>query len=405
MKKKAAAAGSGVTAPKGFAAGGIHCGVKKTAAKDLAVIISLKPAVASGVFTRNSVKGAPVIWSREVARRGGAMGIVANSGNSNVLTKEGYVHAGRMAAAVAKHIGCGPEKIFVASTGVIGQPLPIEKVEKGVAALMPNLSRIGGGDAAEAIMTTDLVKKEFSAHTAVGGKTVTIGGCAKGSGMISPSMATMLAFITTDAAMSKAAVRDLTKRACDASFNRVTVDGDTSTSDMLLVMANGASGAPLIAKPSGAAYSKVLEKVTQACVHLAQEVVRDGEGATKFISVAVKGAASQKAAERVAMAIAKSPLVKTAFFGQDANWGRILCAAGYSGVPIDPSRVTLSIGGVTIFRKGGLVSGDWEKKASARLKLRDIAMVIDLGAGAASTEVWTCDFSYDYIRINADYRT
>lgn len=396
---------SGVTAARGFAGGGTSCGVKKTGAKDLAIIMSDRPAVAWGAFTKNSVKGAPVIWSRECLRSAQARAIVVNSGNSNVLTKDGYEHARRMARAVAEKLGVGERQVFVASTGVIGQPLPVEKIETGIAELFPRLSAQGGVDAAEAIMTTDLTPKEISVTFDIGGARVTVGGCAKGSGMIGPSMATMLAFITTDAAVSKQAVKDLAKRACDASFNSITVDGDTSTSDMLILMANAASGAPLIEKPSGKRYSLLLEKTTEVCEHLAKEIVRDGEGATKFVTVNVTGAVTEKAAKQVAMSIAKSPLVKTALFGQDANWGRILCAAGYSGVAVDAYKTKLSIGGVPIFSCGALVSDDWEVLAAPKLKEKNVEITLDLGVGKASARVWTCDFSYDYVKINADYRT
>ena len=396
---------SGVTAPQGFLAGGASCGVKKNGKKDLALIVSDRPATAWGVFTTNRVKGAPVIWSRNVLRSKTVRGVVVNSGNSNVLTSTGMEDAGRMAAAAARFIGCQPSKFFVASTGVIGQPLPIEKIERGIEELAPFLSPAGGASAAEAILTTDLVMKESVARLNLGPRKVVVGGCAKGSGMIHPSMATMLAFVTTDAAVSKTALKDIVKRANEESFSRITVDGGTSTSDMLIVMANGASGAQVIEKPSGRRYSVLLDKVTQVCVDLAQQVARDGEGATKFVTIEVTGAASENAARKVAMSIAKSSLVKTAIFGQDANWGRIMCAAGNAGVPLDPANVTVKIGGVKIFSDGGLVQGDWESRAAHKLKEKDVSISLDLGAGEAKAEVWTCDMSYDYIRINADYRT
>jgi len=396
---------SGVTAPEGFIAGGSACGVKKNGAKDLALIVSDRPATSWGVFTTNTVKGAPVIWSRDCLKNRWTRGIVVNSGNSNVLTKHGLAHAKRMAEAAAKHIGCKANQVFVASTGVIGQPLPIENIERGVDELFPKISANGGVDAAEAIMTTDLVKKEGEARLSIGGKTVTIGACAKGSGMIAPSMATMLCFVTCDAALSREVVKDLTKRASDNSFNKITVDGDSSTSDTLILMTNGASGAPMIEKPSGARYSELLEKVTGVCVKLAHSVVRDGEGATKFVTVSVSGARNDKDAEKVAATIARSPLVKTALFGEDPNWGRIMCAAGYSGVSFDTSKVTLKIGGVTIFTKGGLSSADWEEKAAPKLKEKNVKIHLDLGRGKGASEVWTCDLSYDYVRINADYRS
>jgi glutamate N-acetyltransferase/amino-acid N-acetyltransferase len=239
----------------------------------------------------------------------------------------------------------------------------------------------------------------------LGGRRVRIGGCAKGAGMIHPSMATLLVFVTTDAAIAKPVVRQLLTRANELSFHRITIDGDTSTSDTLVLMANGASGAPEISKPGGSAYDAFLEKLTDVCQSLAKQVVSDGEGATKFIAVRVTGAASEKQAGRVAMAIGKSSLVKTAIFGEDANWGRILCAAGYAGVPLSVERVKLRIGGQLIFHNGRLAEDRWEEKVAPKLKLRDITIHLDLGAGTASAEVWTCDLSYDYVKINAHYRT
>lgn len=396
---------SGVTLPKGYLAGGMSCGLKKDGAKDLALIVSDRPAMAWGVFTTNRVKGAPVIWSKAALRSRTIRGIVVNSGNSNVLTPRGLEDAERMASVTAARLGCGASQIIVASTGVIGQPLPIEKVERGIEMLAPYINPSGGASAAEAILTTDLVTKESSAGLDVGSRRVTIGGMAKGSGMIHPSMATMLAFITTDATVSKSALKDLIKRANLASFDRITVDGDTSTSDMVIMMANGASGAPAIEKPSGKRYSALLEKVVGVCESLAQKIVRDGEGATKFITVKVDGAYTEKAAKSVAMSIARSSLVKTAMFGQDANWGRIMCAAGAAGVDIDPSKMTLKICGVSVFTKGRLVRGNWEARVAPKLKAKDVNLTLSLGQGRASAEVWTCDLSYDYIRINADYRS
>ncbi|MGK7346811.1 MAG: bifunctional glutamate N-acetyltransferase/amino-acid acetyltransferase ArgJ [Candidatus Nitrospinota bacterium M3_3B_026] len=395
---------SGVTTPRGFIAGGISCGIKKTGAKDLAIIVSERPATAAGVFTANRVKGAPVLWSRARLRSGTARGVVINSGNSNVLTPAGMEDARRMASA-ARAAGLKPSETLVASTGVIGQPLPIKKIEKGVEKLAPLLSPAGGAEAAEAILTTDLVSKESSARLMIGSRRVCVGGMAKGSGMVHPAMATMLAFVTTDAAVSSRALREMTREAADASFNRITIDGDMSTSDMLIIMANGASSAPMIEKPAGKRYAALLEAVTAVCVDLAKKIVRDGEGATKFITVRVDGASSEKAARAVAMSIARSSLVKTAMFGEDANWGRILAAAGAAGVPMDVSKVTLAIGGVVIFEKGRLAENPWEARVGRKLKSRDIVVSLRLGAGRARAEVWTCDLSYDYVRINAEYRT
>ncbi|VAX16107.1 Glutamate N-acetyltransferase @ N-acetylglutamate synthase [hydrothermal vent metagenome] len=395
---------SGVTAPKGFMAAGGACGVKPDGSFDLALIASDRPAVAWGVFTKNVVKGAPVIVSKENLRSKTSRVIVVNSGNANVLAENDYKNAKAMAQTAAEFVGCAPREAFVASTGVIGQPLPIEKVLKGIETIAPYLRPSGGKDAAKAIMTTDLAAKEAQAELKIGSKDVLVGGVAKGSGMIHPSMATMLAFVTTDAAISRPVLKKLVKEANEASFNRITVDGDTSTSDMLLVMANGASGAELIDKPSGQRYAKLLSAVTSVCVDLARKVVKDGEGATKFVSVKVTSAKTEKAAKSVAMSIARSSLVKTALFGEDANWGRILCAAGYAGVNFDPSKISLNICGKPVFQNGKLVSADWEKKVAPLLKKRDVEISLDLGGGNASAEVWTCDLSHDYIRINTEYR-
>ncbi len=396
---------SGVTAAKGFIAGGLHCGVKKVNEPDLAMIVSDPPAVGWGVFTTNRVKGAPVVVSRSHLRSRYIRGVVANSGNSNTLTENALRDAKRMAVKAAEMTGCRAGQMIVASTGVIGQPLPIRKIENGIAELAPTLDEKGGAAAAKAIMTTDLVSKEASASYMAGRRKITVGGCAKGSGMVHPNMATMLCFVTTDAAISKNALKALTKEANAASFARVTVDGDTSTSDMLIILANGASGAPMIDKPSGARYRALVKNVCKVCADLAKKVAMDGEGATKFITVAVKGAKRETDAKKTAMAVAKSSLVKTAMFGEDANWGRILCAVGYCGAPIDPERITLKIGGITVYRNGAVAAGDWEKRLAPKLKNRNIRIDIDLGAGKAGAEVWTCDLSYDYVKINADYRT
>ncbi len=396
---------NGVTAPEGYLAGGVHCGLKEDGAKDLAMIVSDRPATAWGVFTKNRIKGAPVIVTRSHLRSGAARGIVVNSGNANTLTRNGIQTATRMATAASRVVGCSTREILVASTGVIGKPLPIEKVEAGIASLGAKLKPGGGAAAAEAIMTTDLVRKECSARMSVGSKPVIIGGCAKGSGMIHPNMATMLGFITTDAAVSKEALKDLVKRANADSFGLVTVDGDTSTSDMLLIMANGASGSPCITAAKGKRYSELVDCVTGVCADLAKKVARDGEGATKFITVTVNGAKTDKAARAIAMSIAKSNLVKTAMFGQDANWGRILCAAGAAGQQIDADRVALKICGVTVFANGGLADDGWESRVTAKLKSKEIPIHVDVACGDGSARVWTCDMSYDYIRINADYRS
>ncbi len=396
---------SGVTAPKGFLAAGSHCGVKSSGAKDLAIILSDRPAITYGVLTKNLVKAAPVVVSREHLRSPYTRAIVINSGNANVLAQNDYENAKRMVMATAECLKIPERQILVASTGKISAPLPIEKIERGICNLTPYLRPGGGSDAAEAIMTTDLVKKEAAVKLAIGSKQVVVGGCAKGSGMIHPNMATMLAFIMTDATVTRPVLKDIVKRSNEASFSRVTVDGDTSTNDMYVLMANGASGAAPIEKPSGKNYSKLLDKVTEVCVTLAKEMARDGEGATKFITVEVTGAKTETAAIKVAMSVAKSSLVKTAMFGEDPNWGRIMAAVGYAGVPVELSAISLKMCGVTLYKKGEPANALSEAKVAAKMKKKDITISIDLGAGKATTQVWTCDMSYDYVRINAEYST
>ncbi len=396
---------SGVTVPAGFSAGGYHCGIKKDGKPDLGMIVSDRPAVAWAVFTDNRVKGAPVLLSQKHLRSAVVNGVVINSGNSNVMTLNGMRDAERMADGMASNFGWKRNQILVASTGVIGEPLPIEKIESGINTLAPALKATGGLDLAEAITTTDLAIKEKAVRIQLGDKKVAVGGAAKGSGMIHPSMATMLAFVTTDATVTKPVLKELVKRSCDQSFNRISVDGDTSTSDMFMVMANGASGAPMIDKPSGKLYSALLDAVTSVSTDLAKKIVKDGEGATKFVTVRVTGARSVKDADLTAMSIARSNLVKTALFGQDANWGRIVMAAGNSGARFDPEKLSLKICKAPVFTNGALVTAGWESRVAPRLKFKDILIELDLGAGPASSEVWTCDLSYDYIRINADYRS
>ncbi len=396
----------GVTTPAGFMAGGLWCGVKKKeAGADLALIVSDRPATVAGVFTQNQVKGAPVLWSQQVVKSGQAKAIVANSGNSNVMTATADDDCRTMAESVARFYGVPASDVLVASTGVIGQPLPIEAIIKGIDALAPTVSPRGGSDAARAIMTTDLTPKESCVKLTLGGKNVAVGGCAKGSGMIHPNMATMLCFVTTDATIGKAALKELTKRAADVSFNRISVDGDSSTSDMLIVLANGAAGTPIIEKPTGKRFAQLLDAVTEVCVDLAKKIVLDGEGATKFITVRVTGAAKEKDAALVAKSIATSNLVKTALFGEDANWGRILMAAGNAGVKFDPAKIALTISGAPVFSDGALAAADWEEKVAPLLKKREITLALDLGLGDKSADVWTCDLSYDYVKINGDYRT
>ncbi|MDH5477130.1 MAG: bifunctional glutamate N-acetyltransferase/amino-acid acetyltransferase ArgJ [Nitrospinota bacterium] len=396
---------TGVTAPLGYSAGGIHCGVKKGDVLDLAMVVSQTEASAAGVFTANLVKGAPVLLSMANIKKGKIKGIVINSGNSNVMTPTADRDAMTMATDAADALRAPANRIIVASTGVIGQPLPVERVTEGIAKLSRILTPEGGADAARAIMTTDTFPKEAQTSLVIGGRKVTVGGMAKGSGMIHPNMATMLAFITTDAAVTPAVLRRMTRRVNEVSFNSITVDGDTSTSDMFIVLANGASGAAPITSASGKEFQALLGAMTDVARDLARMIVRDGEGATKFVTVRVAGARNPREARLAAMAVAKSSLVKTAVFGQDPNWGRALCALGYSGAKFDPRKVKLSICGMTVFNKGLAVIGDSRSNLKQKLADKEIDISAELGAGDGSAEVWTCDLSYEYVRINAEYTT
>jgi glutamate N-acetyltransferase/amino-acid N-acetyltransferase len=396
---------TGVTAPKGFRAGGIHCGIKKDGAKDLAMIVSDFPAVCTAMFTKNRVKGAPVVVSKKHVTSRHIKGIVINSGCANVCAENDHENALTMTAKSAELFGLSQKSFLVASTGVIGQPLPIKKIVTGIKTLGENIKRGGGKDCAEAIMTTDLVSKEKSVSIEIGGKKVMVGGCSKGSGMIHPNMATMLAFITTDAEVSKPVLKKIIREVCDRTFHKISIDGDTSTSDMFILMSNGASGCKAVDKTDDISYQKLLNAVCEVALDLAKKMVMDGEGATKFITVKVHSAKNKGDATKCARAIGGSLLVKTALFGEDANWGRIMSSAGNSGAHFDPAKVTLAINGITIFKNGKLASGNWESKVAPKLKKQKITIEIDLCAGGADDIFYTSDISYEYVRINGDYRT
>ncbi len=396
---------TGVTAPKGFRAGGIHCGIKKDGAKDLAMIVSDYPAICAGMFTKNRVKGAPLIVSKKHITSRHIKGVVINSGCANVCAENDYENALTMTAKSAELFGLSPKSFLVASTGVIGQSLPMKKIVTGIKNIGENIKRGGGKDCAEAIMTTDLVSKEKSVSIEIGGKKVTVGGCAKGSGMIHPNMATMLAFITTDADVTKPVLKKIIKEVCEQTFHKISIDGDTSTSDMFLLMSNGASECKAIDKIGDKSYQKLLNAVCEVALDLAKKMVMDGEGATKFITVKVNSAKNKTDATKCARAIGGSLLVKTALFGEDANWGRIMAGAGNSGAYFDPAKVSVGISGVTIFKNGKLVGGNWESKVAPKLKKQKITIEIDLCAGSAADIFYTSDISYEYVRINGDYRT
>lgn len=395
-----------ICAPLGFQAAGVACGLKAKDRLDLAVIMSDRPASAAGLLTTNLVCGAPVVVTRRHLESSSRhmRAIVVNAGNSNACTgPQGEADAEEMCQLVAKGIGSDPGDVCVASTGVIGRLLPMDRVRAGVAKAVEQASPGGGDSVAQAIMTTDTVPKQAVRRIVLQGKTVSIGGVAKGAGMIAPRLATMLCFITTDAAISPDDLRPLLVRAADVSFNRVTIDGDTSTSDTLLVLANGASGInPL--RPGSADHAAFGDALTEVCRELAKMIARDGEGATKFVTVQVTGAPDTGGAHRAARTVAESPLVKTAIFGGDPNWGRIAAALGRSGVPFDPDRLRIWVGGLLLFENGMPAAFD-QRDAERRFKEKVITIRADLGAGRAEAEVYTCDLSYDYVKINAEYTT
>lgn len=394
----------GVTAAKGYKASGVHCGLKKTKL-DLAVIASEVPAAAAGVFTTNLVQAAPVKVTREhLARSGTAKAVVINSANANACTgPQGILDAQAMAAAAAEHLGCSPEEVLVSSTGVIGVPLPMSKINEGIGSAVSELSEAGSFNAAQAIMTTDTFPKEYAVEFELGDKTVRLGGIAKGSGMIHPNMATMLAFITTDISIAQPLLHKALREAVVKSFNMISVDGDTSTNDMVIVLANGQAGAvPITDKgPEYELFCQALGVVTE---ELAKLIVKDGEGASKFVELHVKGAQSEAAARTIARSIASSNLVKAAIFGADANWGRILCAAGYSGGVFDPDKTAVYLGELKIVENGTGVDFD-EDEALVLLSQGEIVITVDLGEGDQEAKAWTCDLTYDYVKINASYRS
>lgn len=396
----------GITAVKGITASGIHCGIKKDGRKDLALIVSEADASAAGVFTENHVKAAPVLLSQKNIKRGMARAIIINSGNANACTGEiGYKHAEDMADFTAQSIGVSSNNILVASTGVIGVPLPINKIKKGIPLLVKKLSASGGLKAVEAIMTTDTTSKVSAVEYKCGGKSIRIGGIAKGSGMIYPRLATMLSFITTDIAISHGLLKIALKESVNRSFNMITVDNDTSTNDTVIILANGLAVNRPITDKRSKEFNLFLEALIYVSTALAKMVVKDGEGATKFVEINVDGAVNFEDAKKIAFSIANSNLVKTALFGEDPNWGRIICAAGNSGVRFNLGKIGLSIGKQKILEDGNLVKRDWEGKVRGILKQREIAIALNLKMGNAKASVWTTDLSHDYVSINASYRS
>ncbi|MDH4139752.1 MAG: bifunctional glutamate N-acetyltransferase/amino-acid acetyltransferase ArgJ [Coriobacteriia bacterium] len=394
----------GIVAPKGFLASGVSAGVKKSGKRDVCVIAAEQAVPAAAVFTKNALAAPPVQVSRRHVADGRLRAIVANSGNANACTgQQGIADAEAMAAATADALGCEPEDVFVASTGVIGERLPMQALMTGIADAVEALDNADGDAAAEAIMTTDTFLKQVAVSFEVQGSRYAVAGIAKGSGMIMPNMATMLAFLTTDAPLTPEACAEALLSATEKTFNRISVDGDTSTNDCAVLIASGAAAGPPI-KPETAAFAEVSEAIEHVSAELARMLVRDGEGATKFITVTVCGAASENDAFSSAMAIANSSLFKTAIFGGDANWGRVAMAIGNSSAVIDPDRLEITFAGLTTCLDGMAISFD-EEAASAALSEPEVDVVVDLHVGECEATVWTCDLSYDYVRINGDYRT
>ncbi len=398
----------GVCAAKGFKASGIHCGIRKNRTKkDLALIVSDVPASAAAVYTTNLVKGAPLTVTKRHLENGIAQAVICNSGNANTCNADGLEIAEKMSVLVSEATGVSANDVVVASTGVIGQPLDVTPIASTLPALTASLSTDGGADAAEAIMTTDTVAKEIAVEFTLGGKVCRMGGIAKGSGMIHPNMATMLVFITTDASISPEMLSLALKSDIVDTFNMVSVDGDTSTNDMVTVLANGLAGNETVVKEDDdlKSFKKALNAVT---TRLCRMIAGDGEGATKLLECSVTGAKDAKTAKTVAKSVICSSLLKAAMFGADANWGRVLCAIGYSGADVDVNTVGVSFssakGEIEVCRDGAGVPFS-EEKAKEILLEKEITIAVTLKAGDASATAWGCDLTYDYVKINGDYRT
>lgn len=400
---------NGVTAPFGFKATGVSCGIKKGKKKDLALIYSDANTLASGMFTTNKFKAAPVIVDLKHLHKSKTFrAIIANSGSANACTgNKGIKNAEEMASLTAKNLKVDKEQVFVASTGVIGKPLSMDKIKKGIPKAVETLSYKGSTSAAEAIMTTDTKLKEIAIDTSIKGrgkKTIKIGGIAKGSGMIEPNLATMLAFITTDACITKEALKQALNIAVNKSFNEVTIDGCESTNDSVIIMANGLARNERI-KIKGAKFNAFTDALTYVCQELAKKMAQDGEGASKLIEVEVKGAWNDKDAHRAAKAIAGSALVKTAVYGADPNWGRILSALGSVKIKFKPGKISLKMQNISLVNKGKFVNFDKNKLAKSLKKAKVVTINVNLHHGDKQTKVWSCDFTEEYVKINAHYTT
>ncbi len=398
----------GVCAAKGFKANGVHCGIRKNhTKKDLALIVSDVPATAAAVYTTNLVKGAPLLVTQKNISNGTAQAVICNSGNANTCNADGIQIAEGMCDLVAQSTGIAPSDVVVASTGVIGQPLSLTPIAAAMDNLTQGLSYDGSLNAAQAIMTTDTISKEIAVEFTVGGKTCRIGGIAKGSGMIHPNMATMLVFITTDCAISPAMLQKALRTDIQATFNMLSIDGDTSTNDMVTVLANGmAENDPIVSEGEG--FNTFMKALNTITVSLCRTIAGDGEGATKLLECTVSGADTLEAARTAAKSVICSSLLKAAMFGADANWGRVLCAIGYSGAAVDVSKVDVAFrsakGEIAVCKDGAGIPFS-EELAKEILLEKEIEIVISVGNGPHTASAWGCDLTYDYVKINGDYRT
>ena len=398
----------GVCAAKGFSANGVHCGIRKNhTKKDLSLIFSSVPASAAAVYTTNLVKGAPLTVTKKHLRNGVAQAVICNSGNANTCNANGIEIAEEMSALAAKALGISPDDMIVASTGVIGQPLSIDPIAAGLPELVAGLSPEGGKAAAEGIMTTDTVMKEVAVEFTLGGKVCHLGGIAKGSGMIHPNMATMLVFLTTDAAISPAMLQKALSGDIANTFNMLSIDGDTSTNDMVTVLANGLAGNPTV-DAEGEEFTAFMKALNSVTIALCRKIAGDGEGATKLLECKVSGAADLDTAKTVAKSVICSSLLKAAMFGADANWGRVLCAIGYSGAAVDVDKVDVAFrsaaGTIPVCKDGAGL--DFSEEIAKKILLeKEIEILVELNSGDASSTAWGCDLTYDYVKINGDYRT
>lgn len=397
-----------VTAAKGFKASGIHCGIRKNKSKrDIALIFCDARCTAAAVYTTNLVKSSPITVTKKNIADGYAQAVICNSGNANTCNADGMEKAEMMCSLVAEKLPVAAEDVIVASTGVIGQKLPIEPIAEGMEQLASELSENGSANAAEAIMTTDTVAKEVAVETVIGGKTVRVGGISKGSGMIHPNMATMLCFVTTDAAVSAPMLQKAVSRAADLTFNMISIDGDTSTNDMLSVMASGLAGNAEITEENED-FEAFCEALTAVCRELSRMMAKDGEGATKLLICKVSGAKTEKDAKGVAKSVICSSLLKAAMFGSDANWGRVLCAIGYSGCDVDVNKVDVAFasseGRIDVCKNGAGI--DFSEETAKNILMKDeIDIIVDLNDGSGAAEAYGCDLTYEYVKINGDYRT